>query len=78
MLETKHFPGHHTGVSISEKLQETLTSYKVNMESVSAIVHDEASNAVLAGECMHIGVCTICYHVVFFFWTPKVMLEENI
>ena len=52
VLETTHFPGHHTAVSISEKLQETLMCYKVDMDSVSAVVHDEASNAVSAGECM--------------------------
>jgi len=45
-----HFPGHYTGISISGKLQETLTSYRVDMDSASAIVHDEASNAFSAGE----------------------------
>ena len=67
VLETTHFPGHRTGVSISEKLQETLTSYNVDVDKVSAVVHDEASNAVLAGECIiillqciyHIVVCTL-------------------
>jgi len=49
VLETKHFPGHLTGISISEKPQETLTSYRIDMDSVSAIIHDEASNAVSAG-----------------------------
>ena len=47
-----HFPGYHVGDSISEKPQKTLMSYKMDMDSVSAVVHDEASYAVSAGECM--------------------------
>ena len=50
VLETIHFPGHHTGISISEKIQETLGHYNIDVKQISAIVHDEASNAVLAGE----------------------------
>ena len=50
VLETIHFPGHHTGISISEKIQETLGHYNIDVKQISAVVHDEASNAVLAGE----------------------------
>ena len=49
VLETIHFPGNHTAIRISEKLQEVLCHYNIGSEQVSAIVHDEASNAVLAG-----------------------------
>ena len=48
VLETVHFPGHHTGISISKKIQEALTQYDISTTQVSAVVHDEASNAVLA------------------------------
>ena len=44
------FPGHHTGISISEKIQDTLGHYIIEVKQISACVHDEASNAVLAGE----------------------------
>ena len=50
VLETIHFPGHHTGISISEKIQGTLGHYNVDVRQISAVVHDEASNAVSAGE----------------------------
>lgn len=32
--KTKHFPGHHTGISISEKLQEILTTYETDKQCV--------------------------------------------
>ena len=50
VLETVHFPGYHTGISISKKIQEALTQYDISTTQVSAVVHDEASNAVLAGK----------------------------
>ena len=50
VLETIHFPGHHTGILISDKIQETLGHYNIDVKQISAVVHDEASNAVLAGE----------------------------
>ena len=49
VLETVHFPGHHTGILISKKIQ-ALTQYDVSTSQVSAVVHDKAANAVLAGE----------------------------
>ena len=50
VVETIHFPGHHTGISISEEIQETLSHYNIDVKQISMAVHDEASNAVLAGE----------------------------
>ena len=38
------------GISISKKIQEALTQYDISTTQVSAVVHDEASNAVLAGK----------------------------
>ena len=49
VLETIHFPGNHTAIRISEKLQEVLCPFNIGSEQVSAIVHDEALNAILAG-----------------------------
>ena len=34
-------------------------SYNVDMDKVSAVVHDEASNSVLAGECIGMQQCTV-------------------
>ena len=50
VLESVHFPGHHTGTLISQKVQEALSKYDVSTDQVSTIVHDEAANAVLAGK----------------------------
>ena len=50
VLETIHLPEHHTGILISEKIQKTLDHYNIDVKQISAIVHDEASSAVLAGE----------------------------
>ena len=50
VLETIHFPGHHTGILISQKIKDVLAKYDVTTDNVSAVVHDEAANAVLAGE----------------------------
>ena len=49
VLETIYFPGNHTAIRISEKIKEVLHHYNIGSEQISAIVHDEASNAVLAG-----------------------------
>ena len=49
VLETIHFPGNHTEIHISEKLQEVLCHYNIGSQKFKAIVHDEASNVVLAG-----------------------------
>lgn len=50
VLETVHFPGHHTGILISQKIKEALAKYDVTADQISAVIHDEAANAVLAGE----------------------------
>jgi len=49
-LETAHCPGHHTGILISQKIKDALAQYDVTADRVSAVVHDEAANAVLAGK----------------------------
>ena len=49
VLETIYFPGNHTAIRISEKIKEVLHHYNIGSEQISAIVHDKASNAVLAG-----------------------------
>ena len=49
VLETIHFPGSHTGIRISEQIKGSLTSYGIPPEKISAVVHDEAANVVLAG-----------------------------
>ena len=41
---------------MSEKFQEMLTTYKIDMDSVSAIVRDKASNGILAGEWVMVYV----------------------
>ena len=50
VLETVHFPGHHTGILISEKIKDALTKYDAAPDQISAVIHDEAANAVLAGK----------------------------
>ena len=50
VLETVHFPGHHTGILISQKIREALEKYDVTADQISTVVHDEAANAVLAGK----------------------------
>ena len=49
VLETVHFPGHHTGTLISKKIQ-TVNQYNVSASQVSVVIHHKAANAVLAGE----------------------------
>ena len=49
VLETIHFPGNHTAIHISGKIKEVLRHYNIGSEQISVIVHDEASNDVLAG-----------------------------
>jgi len=51
--ETIHFPGSHTGVRISEQIKGSLTSYGIQPDKISAVVHDEAANVVLAGKLFH-------------------------
>lgn len=53
VLETIHFPGSHTGVRISEQIKGSLTSYGIQPDKISAVVHDEAANVVLAGKLFH-------------------------
>ena len=48
-LETVHFGGHHTGERIAEKLKAVAAGYGINRK-VTAVVHDQAANAELAGE----------------------------
>ena len=43
ILETKAFPGSHTGETISEHLLETASAFGIS-EKVSAVVHDQAAN----------------------------------
>ena len=52
VLETIHFPGSHTGIRISEQIKGSLTSYNIRPDQVSAVVHDEAANVVLAGKLL--------------------------
>ena len=49
VLGTVYFPGHHTGVHIADKVKETLWNFQIKTDQVSAVVHNQASNAVLAG-----------------------------
>jgi len=35
---------------ISQKIKDALAKYDVTADNVSAVVHDEAANGVLAGE----------------------------
>ena len=48
-LETTHFGGHHTGVRIADKLKDVATRFAVG-DKVSAVRHDQAANAELAGK----------------------------
>ena len=52
VLETIHFPGSHTGIRISEQIKGSLTCYNIRPDQVSAVVHDEAANVVLAGKLL--------------------------
>ena len=47
ILETKYFPGSHTGIAISDRLLETVKEFNIE-NKVSAIVHDQASNVQLS------------------------------
>ena len=57
VLETVHFPGHHTGILISQKLKEALAKYDITADQISAVLHDEAANAVLAGKQCGLLLC---------------------
>jgi len=46
VIEIVYFPGHYTGILISQKVKEALSNFDVSTDQV---VHDEAANAVLAG-----------------------------
>lgn len=61
VLETIHFPGSHTGIRISEQIKGSLTSYNIQPVQVSAVVHDEAANVILAGKPVVIGMCFEMY-----------------
>ena len=50
VLETVHFPGRHTGIRISEQIEKSLLSYRMQTNQISCLVHDEAANAVLEGK----------------------------
>ncbi len=52
VLETIHFPGSHTGIRISEQIKGSLTRCGLQPSQVSAVVHDEAANVVLAGKIL--------------------------
>jgi len=59
ILETVHFPGHHTGILILQKIKDALAQYDVTADRVSAVVHDEAANAVLAGKLNYFVFYTV-------------------
>ena len=49
-MKTVYFPGHHTGILISQKIKGALAKYDVTIDRISAVIHDGAANAVLAGK----------------------------
>ena len=59
VLETVHFPGHHTGILILQKLKEALAKYDVTTDQISAVLHDEAANAILAGKQCGLLLCIL-------------------
>ena len=59
VLETVHFPGHHTGILILQRLKEALAKYDVTADQISAVLHDEAANAVLAGKQCGLLLCIL-------------------
>ena len=63
VLETVHFPGHHTGILISQKIKDALTKYDVAPDQISAVIHDEGANAVLAGKLK----LTLKFNTVYLF-----------
>ena len=56
-------PGHHTGILISQKIKDALTKYDVAPDQISAVIHDEAANAVLAGKLK----LTLKFNTVYLF-----------
>lgn len=52
VLATSPFPGHHTGVTIADKLKEIVSSYDLETSRLIALVHDQGSNMELAGELL--------------------------
>ena len=60
VLDTVHFPDHHTCILISKKIREALEKYNVTVDQISAVVHDEVTNAVLAGK-----VTVVCCYAWF-------------
>ena len=52
VLQTKHFPERHTGQNISEAIQDTVTSFDIEVSKVKGVVHDTCANAELAGKLM--------------------------
>ena len=68
---------------ISEKIQETLVYYNVDARQISAVFHDEASNAVLSGEwgkglIVAIGVMSLNNHHATLFCRKDFMLSGRV
>lgn len=49
VLLTREMPEHHTGMHISERLVNACEEWKIT-EKISAVVHDNASNMVVASQ----------------------------
>ena len=43
-------PQHHTGSNIAQRLKQTAEEWGIQPRQVSAIIHDNAANAVLRAE----------------------------
>ena len=52
VLQTQEMPERHTGVHISEKLKEATSEWGIADEKVVAVVHDNATNMVLAADLL--------------------------
>ena len=50
VLLTTEMPEHHTGVNIADRLTKMAKEWDVPHRRISAIVHDNAANAVLGAE----------------------------
>ena len=50
VLTTANMPEHHTAVNIADRLTSTVEEWGIASTQVSALVHDNAANAVNAAE----------------------------
>lgn len=63
-LSTKYFPSNHTGVNISETLEQLLEEWKIEAARVHLIVHDNAANMIVGLGYLEVGHMSCFLHTL--------------